>query len=103
MLDILTRVFDILLNQGVMGAILILFVVLWMRANSSTTSMAKSFNKQIADLNEKRGEEIRIVTKALQENADNNEQLSRALDGLKNWCVSQKLCIGDFNESDSNE
>jgi len=103
MLDTLTKIFDILLNEGVMGAVLVLFVILWIRANAAITTMAKSFNKQIASLNEKRGEEIRLVTKALQANADNNEQLSHALEGLKNWCVNHKLCLQDFDEQNLKE
>jgi hypothetical protein len=89
--DTLTKIFDILFNQGVIGALLVLFIVLWMRISRNMSTMARSFNRQIAKLNEQRGEEIRLVTKALQANSDNNLHLSNSLERLRDFIIEGKL------------
>ena len=97
MWDTLTKIFDILFNQGVIGALLVLFIILWLKANRNVTTMAKSFNRQIAKLNEQRGEELKLVAKALQANAYNNLHLSNSLERLRDFIIEGKL---QSNESD---
>ena len=92
MFETIKIVFDVIINQGgITGALLVLFVILWIRCNRNAIQMARSFNRQIANLNDQRGKEIKLVAKALQANADNNQSLAYSLEKLRDFIIRRKL------------
>lgn len=81
-----------LIEHGLLGAIAVLFIVLY-RIERKHVDIA---NKQIANLNEKRGEEIRLMAEALTCNSEANHDVARSLERLYGFIIEKK--IGEKNE-----
>jgi FtsZ-interacting cell division protein ZipA len=90
----------LLLSQGVLGIVCVIFVTLWLRERKGKDDLAKSFNRQISKLNkefdtqiaivnEKRTEEVRLVAEALQSTSDNSLRLSQVIDKLRDFIIER--------------
>jgi hypothetical protein len=89
-----------ILKHGVLGATTIFFASLFWLEHRKHMGTAKSFNRQIASLNERRGEEIRLMAEALQANSDNTLRLSQSIEKMRDVIILKKL--GEIrNEEDT--
>jgi hypothetical protein len=85
-------------KQGIVGVIAVLFVLFYRKERKKVDQivkdqieMAKSFNRQIADLNEKRAEEIRIMAEALISTADASHDVADSMEKLRDFVIAQRL------------
>lgn len=76
-----------IIKQGVLGAVAVFFATMFWLEHRKHIATAKSFNRQIAQLNEQRGEEIKLMAEALQANSDNNVTLSNSVERLRDFLM----------------
>jgi len=81
----------IILEQGVTGAVCVVFLVLWIKERRNNTVMAKSFNRQLEDVNEKRAEEVKHTAEALQAASDSNHMLARTIERLHDFLIQKGI------------
>jgi len=90
------EVLSVILEQGVLGAMTIILLVLWIKERRDSTTMAKSFNRQLKEVNEKRAEEVKLTAEALQATSDSNHMLAHTIERLHD-CLIKKLVGGKNN------
>lgn len=82
---------NILLEQGVLGAMCIILITLWIKERHNSTVMAKSFNRQLKGVNEKRAEEVKQTSEALQAASDSNHMLAHTIERLHDFLITKKV------------
>jgi len=86
-----STVLSIFLEQGVLGATTIVFLVLWMRERQDNIKMAKSFNRQLKNVNECRAKEVRQTSEALQAASDSNHMLAHIIERLHDFLIQKRI------------
>jgi len=84
------RALGILLEQGVLGAMCVILLVLWIKERRDSTTMAKSFNRQLKDVNERRAEEVRLTSEALTAASDSNHMLAHTIERLHDFLIKKR-------------
>jgi hypothetical protein len=85
------NVLSVLLEQGVLGAMCVILLVLWIKERRDNTTMAKSFNRQLKEVNEKRAEEVKQTSEALQATSDSNHMLAHTIERLHDYLVKKRI------------
>jgi hypothetical protein len=93
MVDLSTweKTLNILLEQGVLGAMCVILLFLYIKERRESTIMAKSFNRQLKEVNEKRAVEVRQTAEALQAASDSNHMLAHTIERLHDFLIKESL------------
>lgn len=85
------KALNILLEQGVLGAMNVILLVLWIKERRDSSTMAKAFNRQLKEVNEKRAIEVRQTAEALQATSDSNNMLAHTIERLHDFLIKKSF------------